>query len=259
MDKKMSMTFFLSAGETNAEGELSLPLLTSKIIDISTAHANALGIGNPSMAEMGCGWVLSRLAVEMFRYPKVNETYRLTTWIESFNRHFSERIVEVSTVDDKPLGYARAIWMVLDYNTRASVGLGHLHIDSDTPQPGICPVARQGKHITVLPAEATDIPAGAVRANAEPFNYRFRYCDLDFYRHVNTVRYIELMLNRIPLERYDREQVRRMELAFMRESLFDQRIDVLRNDSDRVSLFSIIDKETGEPSVSARLQFEPRY
>lgn len=60
-------SYFLSAGETNAEQELSLPVLTTKIIDIATAHANSLGIGNPSMKEMKAGWVLSRLTIEIDR------------------------------------------------------------------------------------------------------------------------------------------------------------------------------------------------
>ena len=68
MTPEFKQTFFLSAGETNAEQEISLPLLTSKIIDIATAHANSLGIGNPAMEARGCGWVLSRIAIEMGRY-----------------------------------------------------------------------------------------------------------------------------------------------------------------------------------------------
>ena len=176
MNQTYSQTYFLSAGETNAEAELSLPLLTSKIIDISTAHANALHIGNPDMAERGCGWVLSRLALEMFRYPKVNETYRLTTWIESYNRHFSERIVEISDADGTPLGYSRAIWMVLDYTSRESVGLSHLPIPEDLPMPGKCPIERQGKHVPVLPPDFQgDVPRGAVVATAKPYLYRFKY------------------------------------------------------------------------------------
>ena len=55
MTPEFKQTFFLSAGETNAEQEISLPLLTSKIIDIATAHANSLGIGNPAMGARGWG------------------------------------------------------------------------------------------------------------------------------------------------------------------------------------------------------------
>lgn len=248
------MQCFLSASETNAEAELSLPLLTTKIIDISTAHANALGIGNPSMAHMGCGWVLSRLAVEMSGYPKVNDTYKLTTWIESYNRHFSERIVMISDSNDRPLGYSRAIWMILDYNTRESVGLEHLALDDSLITPGRCPIARQGKHVIVYPADYEgEVPRGAMLANTVPFDYRYKYCDLDFYRHVNTVRYIELLLNRYPLQTYDRTCVSRMELAFMHEGRFDQEVSVLRHDTDTESWLSIVDRNSGEASIVAKL------
>ena len=257
--QKYSQEYFLSAGETNAEAEMSLPLLTSRIIDISTAHANQLHIGNPDMAERGCGWVLSRLALEMFRYPKVNERYRLTTWIESYNRHFSERIVQVSDESGEPLGYSRAIWMILDYHTRESVGLSHLPIPGDLPMPGRCPIAAQGKHAPVCPQNSDgELPRGAVRATAEPYMYRFKYCDLDFYRHVNTVRYIELLLNRLTLEDFDATTVRRMELAFMHESTYGREALVYRCDDGLTTFFSINDCETDSPSLIAKIQRIPR-
>lgn len=259
MEQKYTLEYFLSAGETNAEAELSLPLLTSRIIDISTAHANALHIGNPDMADRGCGWVLSRLALEMFRYPRVNERYRLTTWIESYNRHFSERIVQVCSQEGETLGYSRAVWMILDYNTRESVGLSHLPIPQDLPIPDGCPIARQGKHVPVFPMDyAGELPRGALRATAEPYEYRFKYCDLDFYRHVNTVRYIELLLNRLTLKDLDATRVRRMELAFMHEATYGQHALVYRSDRGLESCFSINNKDTNVPGLIAMIRRETR-
>lgn len=254
MEQIYSQTYFLSAGETNAEGRLSLPLLTSKIIDISTAHANALHVGNPDMADKGCGWVLSRLALEMERYPEVNETYCLSTWIESYNRHFSERIVEISDSEGHPTGYSRAIWMVLDYNSRESVGLEHLPIPAGLTRPDACPISRQGKHVPVLPADFSgEMPRGSIKANCKPFNYRFKYCDLDFYRHVNTVRYIELLLNRLTLEDFDTSEVNRMELAFMHEFHYGQDAVVLRADNDLKSYFSIYADDNRQPGLVASI------
>lgn len=257
--KTLTQQFFLSAGETNAEQELSLPLLTSKIIDISTAHANALGIGNPVMAHKGCGWVLSRLAVEMMRYPKVNDTYSLTTWIESYNRHFSERIVEISDAEGNPLGYSRAIWMILDTSTRESVGLSHLPLDEDMVTAGKCPIARQGKHVVVVPqGYEGEMPRGVVMATEAPYNYTFKYSDLDAYRHVNTVRYVSLLLNRFSLEDFDRTQVERLELAFLRESHYGQNATLLRSDDGLTSLFTLADAQTSSPSLFASLKRRPR-
>lgn len=250
----LSLSRFLSAGEVNAEGEMSIPTLAAAIIDVATAHANSLGIGNPAMSHLGCGWVLSRFAIEMTRYPRVNENYTLTTWIESYNRHFSERIIEIKDDAEGICGYARTIWMVLDYTTHESVGLSHLHIPEEMVMPGRCPISRQGKHTTVLPPDFAGQPGrGDVTASSEPFVYRFKYCDLDFYRHVNTVRYIELLLNRFTLEDFDTTYVKRMEIAFMHESAYGQEIQVLRADSRLTTHFTIADADTGLPCVSATL------
>ena len=86
------LTKILQFGKwSNPEGELAVNILVGNIIEIATAHANMLGIGNPAMAHLGAGWVLSRLTIEMTRYPKCNTSYVLKTWVENWNEHFSTR------------------------------------------------------------------------------------------------------------------------------------------------------------------------
>ena len=43
--KEYSQTFVLSAGECNPQGELSVPMLIERVIEVATAHANAWGVG----------------------------------------------------------------------------------------------------------------------------------------------------------------------------------------------------------------------
>ncbi len=221
MSPEFTQSFFLSAGEVNAEAELSLPLLTSKIIDIATAHANSLGIGNPSMEDRGAGWVLSRLSIEMDRFPKVNDTYSLTTWVESWNRHFSVRCFCVSDSEGNPLGYARSIWMVMNTRTRENEGLSHLHLDESLISARPCPIPRQARHEHIDPDDAKDT------------RYTFAYCDIDYYRHVNTVRYVSLLLNSFTLEQMDATRVHRLELSFLHEARYGESVDIRRRDVAR--------------------------
>lgn len=252
-------SFFLSAGETNAESEISLPLLTSKIIDISTTHANMLGIGNPAMAHLHCGWVLSRIAIEMKDYPKVNETYHLTTWVESWNRHFSERCYEISNDAGESLGFARSIWMVLDTESRESVGLDHLSISEDMMSKKECPIGRGKRHAVVLEAGYQGAPVrNSLIAPSKGSEYEFKYCDLDYYRHVNTVRYVGLLLNQFTLEEMDSQRVKRIEMAFMHEGKYGMRVEVRRADQEDTSNFMLIDTSTSTPILSALIELEPR-
>lgn len=255
MNQEFKQTFFLSAGETNAEQEMSLPLLTSKIIDIATAHANSLGIGNPSMQSMGCGWVLSRIAIEMERYPRVNETYSLTTWVESWNRHFSVRNFMIADAKGEPLGYATSVWMVLNTVTRENAGLSFLHLAPDMISGREVPIKKPGRHTVILPmdSDVKDEPRGAIRATEPAGEYTFLYSDLDFYRHVNTVRYVSMLLNRFTLEDMDRTQVARLEMAFMREGRYGETVRIERADNGLQTLFSLGDTAGSAPLFFASL------
>lgn len=287
MNPEYSETYFLSAGETNPEQELSLPLLTAKIIDIATAHANSLGIGNPAMAHIHAGWVLSRLTIEMTSYPCVNDTYTITTWIESWNRRFSERAFMI-TCDGHVMGYARSIWMVMDIESRHNVGLSHLNLSPDMISARPCPIARQTRHCQIVPMDTTSLPAGAIKATAPATPYTFKYCDLDSYRHVNTVRYVTMLLNQFTLADFDATFVDRLELSFLHETRYGMSVRLLRTDTPvpftpvtlpsdptaspssapsdptapaskaSLSSFSLIRADTAEALLFARLRRYPR-
>ena len=122
MEKEYKKTYFLIPGEANAQQEMPLTLLASKVIEIATEHANTLNIGYANMDGMNLGWVLSRLTVEMVRWPKVNEHYTIITWIESWNKHFSERNFEVQDKDGNTLGFVRTVWMVINTITHENAG-----------------------------------------------------------------------------------------------------------------------------------------
>lgn len=197
------------------------------------------------MQSLGCGWVLSRLSVEMDRYPRVNETYRISTWVESWNRHFSIRNFKISDAAGLPLGYASSVWMVLNYQTRENAGLGHLHLGPDMVTGEKVPIARAGRHV-VNTQETEHRP------------YTFKYCDLDFYRHVNTVRYVQLLLNSFTLEEMDACLIGRLDIAFMREGRYGQRVDVTTERIGNQIWFVIADEESGAELLSAGVSLRPR-
>lgn len=241
---KLSRTFFLSAGEVNAEARMALPLLTAKIIDIATEHANSLGIGNPDMRHLGYGWVLSRIVIEINSYPRVNEEYTLSTWIESWNRHFSVRNFMIADADGKPCGYASSVWMVLNSKTRENAGTSHLNLDQSLILGETVPIARMSKHRPIVePGE--EIHNGALVANAPSKIYTFGYSDLDFYRHVNTVRYVSMLLNCFTLEEMDTTEIERLEMSFLRESRYGETVKLMQNRSDLQTSFALSDAADG--------------
>lgn len=239
MEKIYTEKFFLSAGEANAEGEMSMPLLVAKCIDIATAHANSLHFGNPDMAEHHAGWVLSRIALQVEAYPKANEQYGISTWVERWTRRFSVRCFMLTDSKGNALGFARSVWMILSTDTRESVPLSIFDFDPELAVADKCPPIDSAKHREIKE------PASA--------HYTFQYCDLDFYRHVNTVRYVALLLNQFSLDCMDQTKVTRLEMSFMQEGHYGEEVAVHRHDEDHLTTLFSLTGHDGRNILFARI------
>lgn len=204
--------FFLTPAECNPQSCMPITLVINRLIEVATLHANELGIGYDELVQHNQTWVLSRVAVQMTRYPRVNETYTVETWVASVNRLFSERDFCFYDENHAVIGWARTVWAVLDTTTRQAGDISRFAWIENVSVPDRCPVPKAGRLRPL--AEFVSHP------------YRFTYCDLDFNRHVNSSRYIELLLNQWPLEFHDRNRLTRFEIAYIHEAYFDEEVDV---------------------------------
>lgn len=241
--KEFSKTYYLAAGECNPQGEMPLTLLMTRIIEIATWHANSWGVGYARLIQDNQVWVLSRVTIEVTSMPRVNQEYTITTWIEDNNRHFSQRNMRLDDAQGNPLGYVRTIWMVIDMNTRASVDISQLSYICENISDLPCPIEPQSHLRPIQQGHAID--------------YTFGYMDCDFNRHANTVRYLAHLMNLFDMDCYDHYFIRRMEIAFIKETHYGETAQFIIDDSDPMdSRISVtID---GTDHVRARFQWHER-
>lgn len=212
VDKILSREWMVKPSDCNANQELPLTMLVAQMIELATDHANLLGIGFLSLESKSLGWVLSRLSVEMARWPKNGEKYTLATWIESYNTHFSERCFSVTSDKGQILGYARTVWVIIDLQSHKSVGTAGTSMPEEMIAGIECPIPRMMRHKGFEPSAVTE--------------YTFRYTDLDFYRHVNTVKYISLLLNQYTLDEFDSHLLSRFDIAFAKEAKYNETVRI---------------------------------
>ncbi|MBR5086750.1 MAG: acyl-[Muribaculaceae bacterium] len=241
--KEYKQSFYLSAGECNPQAEMPLTLLMSRIIEVATNHANTWGVGYARLIEDGQGWVLSRVTIEMKRYPRVDEWYSLTTWIEDYNRHFSQRNMDIHDQKGDAIGYVRTVWVVINLSTRESVDISKLSYIAANVTEHPCPIEPQSR---LKPFEPTRTET-----------HRFRYSDIDFNGHVNTVRYIEHLVNQFPMQHHADNMVKRLELAFVKEAYYDSNAEIAIDDNDPMNVRLDINAD-GITRVRSRFIFSPR-
>ena len=67
------------SNQADAQGEMSLSQIVMMLIDSASRHAETGGFGFQDLIKENHRWVLARLAVEMNRYPKVDEDIAVET------------------------------------------------------------------------------------------------------------------------------------------------------------------------------------
>lgn len=207
LPKELTVRFRMTAAGASAQGTLPLATLVADVIQVATDHANALGVGYSRLIEDGNSWVLSRLTLELDRLPRIHEDYSLTTWIEGFNRLFSARNFELRA-SGVTIGYVRTVWVAINVATRRPADLSGISHLQDTISDRLCPIEPQRR----IPAPSADV--------ADVYGVTFRSSDIDFNRHVTTTRYVELAVDALPLDLYDRAATRRFDIAFRHEALW---------------------------------------
>ncbi len=239
-------SYLLTAGETDAQGRMPVTLVAAQAIEIATLHADALGIGYSQLAEHHLGWVLARISIEMIRYPQINETYKLSTWIEGYNRFFSDRCFEMTDAEGNTIANIRSVWVAIDVEKRKMADISQLERGSFPILERTCPVDKCG---ALAIAKDTDVKID---------NYTFNYCDIDFNRHVNTVRYINAVLNLQSLDFYDRHIIRRIEASFEHESYYGDHVELRTGASQRNpdAITTEIISPSGKRSVAIEIVFE---
>lgn len=244
MHKIFESRYFLTPAECNPQGRMPITLLINRLIEVATLHANELGIGYASLVEHNETWVLSRVAVEMTLYPGVNSTYTIRTWVSSINRLFSERDFEILLDNGTVIGHARTVWAVINTETRAGADISKFEwIERMIPADKQSPIAKPARPVAVTDPTRT-----------EP--YTFTYCDIDFNRHVNSSRYIELLLNQWPLEFHDLNRLTRFEIAYIREAYFNETVEVRLAETPHITKAELLHGST--PLCRASLTYSPR-
>jgi acyl-ACP thioesterase len=209
--------------------------LGNHLLNAADFHSSARGFGMKYLMGIQRSWVLSRLAIEMDEMPRQYTRFRVETWVESAMRYFTARNFRI--VGDEPsadgqepkvYGYGRSIWAMIDTETRQPTDI--FAIDNGAINQWIvkdkaCPIDKGGR------VKMTD-EARFVRTIDTYYN------DVDINGHINSVKYIEHVLDLWPIDWYRTHRLRRFEIAYVAEA----------HQGDRLSFFQE-EGEGGEVSV----------
>ena len=218
----------------------TVPALGCAVLNVAGIDAHGKGFGVDVLNERNCSWVLSRMAFEVDRRPKQYTDYRIATWISDYGRVLSTRNFTLTDCAGEEFGRAVTQWAMIDLERRTALdlsGVGRAHAEAMVPEPA--PAEKPRK---IAPFEVQ-----------QSVTHRVAYSDIDFNRHMNTMRYIDLMFDCLPIELHASQRGMRLDIHFLHECRYGQLLTVgWSREADRW-LFSIRNEE--QEAVRAAIEW----
>lgn len=228
-------------------GHIFMGVLGNHLLNAAGKHSQRRGWGIGALNETQHTWVLSRLCIEMYEMPKQYETIIIKTWVEGVMKLFTSRNFSILRPDGTPYGYARSIWAMIDMQDRKPCDLLQLY-DGDIlnyvvpEEENVCPIEGHGRFRFKDPTLVRTIDT--------------YYSDVDINGHINSIKYIEHILDLIPQERFEEQQLRRLEIAYKSEAYMGDRLSFYVQDGQDANEMEIeVRKNESEVTCQVKICF----
>lgn len=233
--------FTIDAYLTDFRGKATLPMIGGFMLQVATKHAEERGFGYSAMTSQERVWVLSRMAIEIFEYPKNDTIMVIKTWVASVNRLFTERYFAFEDKDGKEIGFAKSLWASIDLKTRKPTNILELeglsdYIDSERQ----CPI------------ETTNRIPPLKDSYELATDFIVKYSDVDINRHLNSMKYIEHLVDVFDIDMFKEKEIHRIEINYIAEGHYGTKLDILKREEENNSY--ILEMKDGEINIcSARI------
>ena len=212
MEKVERYGFTVEPFHVDFTGHLFMGVLGNHLLNAAGRHSHSRGWGIDQLNEAHYTWVLSRLSIELTEMPAQYEQVEVETWVESVMKLFTERNFLIRNADDGRIyGYARSIWAMIDVTTRQPANLLKLK-DGDilnyvlTADEKPCPIDKFSARVRLADPNSTEV-----------FTH---YSDVDINGHINSIKYIEHILDLFTRQQFEQHRLQRLDIAYKAETYY---------------------------------------
>lgn len=194
--------------------------LGNHLLNAADYHSTERGFGMNYLNTIHKTWVLSRLAVEMTAMPEQYQHFHVETWVEGAMRYFTKRNFRISDGNGHIFGYGRSVWAMIDTESRQPQDILAIHNGAinDWVETGYdCPISDSSR----------------VKMSGNEQQVRSidtYYSDVDVNGHINSIKYIEHVLDLFPIQMYSSHILLRFDIAYVAESHGGDRLLFFRED-----------------------------
>jgi acyl-ACP thioesterase len=237
--------FRIRANEIDRNGKVAFPNIVNYFQETAWLHVIDLDLTGEELLQYDLMWVLNRMKIEVFDYPKLHETVTVKTFPSGFDKFFFYRDLYLYNGENEVIAQATSTSLLVDVNTRKLATVPDFlkakvqEIDIEIPP---LPIAK-GK---IKPIRAADFQSKTTA----------KWFDLDTNNHVNHIRYFKWILENLPNIVHEKQQIKSIDIIMKSEATLNDVLTIQAIDNQDDTYTHQILNEAEKVVVQAVSVFE---
>ncbi|HUX53179.1 MAG TPA: acyl-ACP thioesterase domain-containing protein [Williamwhitmania sp.] len=225
-DKDLTLftPYRITSADTDMDARLRLSGLSNLLIQSAISSADSLGFGFGGLKQQHLFWVLSRMTIEIYRPLKWYEEAIVETWPKDIEGIIYLRDFIVRDKAGEVVAKATSGWLAIDLKTKRPKRIDGLD--------GELFMLLKDKHaLKESPEKLAAISSG------DSFEVKATYFDIDLNKHVTSTRYVDWMMDSLPLDFCRTNYPTRFSINYLKETMPGEVIRFMRSKEDVQSCF----------------------
>lgn len=238
-----SKEFTIPYYDCNKLGYVKPVALLEYLVETSSLHSDDIGSGLEDLTKEDYGWILSRWKVKLYNYPRAREKIQIQTWASDFEKFYANREFKIYDESNNLILKASTLWIFMSLKRKRPIRIPKNVIDSFN--------YKSEKNFDEFFKFEDDFKDNI------SMDFRVRKTDIDYNNHVNNAKYLNWILEPIPLDIDENYVLDEFDIYYKKEIKYEHIIESklsrkeIKND-DIVYFHEIYNKNTGELATEAR-------
>lgn len=199
--------------EVDARSQLTIPALNGLFQEMAWRHSVVAKVSVHELSvQHNISWILSRLKIWIDRLPNYDETVTIKTYVQEIDKYFYYRDFKIFDEAGTEIIRANSVFGLMDIVRRRIISVPDWMRAITPIHPEENPVQKvSGKIPTVTDAQTEK-------------RFDIRWHDIDSNQHTNNTKYVEWLMESVPVGLLNDGKIQSIDMIFKNESILGDRI-----------------------------------
>lgn len=232
--------FQVRANEIDVNGKVAFHNLVNYFQEAAWLHVIDLNITGEEMLKYDLMWVLNRMKIEVFDYPKLHETVTVKTFPSGFDKYFFYRDLQLYNANNELIAQATSTWLLVNVKTR------RLSIVPDFLKEMVQEINIEKERLPIAKGKIPKIKEADFQSKVA-----VKWFCLDTNNHVNHIHYFRWILEELPTIVHQTQSVKSMDIIMKSEATLGESLTVQAIDNQDDTYTHQVLNEDGKVVIQA--------